>query len=354
MRNPRPIGRHVAIGILAWGLAGPTGSAAEQPLDIRTLCGPGPDYIGHNWVPIPGHSDLRTAEEICLAVPGALRVIANGPERYTGAFTRVYDCVSGTCTSNMTIPEPGCSGSCFCLDPGEGVEIVPSAATEMPINGCDTFSRIYVPPETRHQIISIPFDTFVTNANEFFVHAGYPTTGIQRPQMTRLDCVTGEVITCTAGGACAGFPLTPGEAYVVTFFYVSPEYNFTNPVACSPTAPPAADSCPIGDLGFLSQTAVGWSPPAACPLPLLYDAIRGDLSCLRGFCTQSITPVRRPCAGCLSLEENDGDTMAADLEDPAVGEGYWYEVRVDGGTWNAPAAPRHCADLDAMLGEGCP
>jgi hypothetical protein len=335
--------------------------AGAQTLFSRDLCAPGSGNIGHSWVSIPSQTTLRTPEAICLAVPGLLTVTQGYNDGATASRLWTYDCATGACSStNQPIPEPGCSeSSCFCVDPGDGVDVVPGAATVMPIDRCDTFQTVTIPAGFKSYLYSVPYDTFLVNGNDLARFLGLPDSGINRGTISRLNCATGAITVCTAGTAsCNAFLLEPGEAYRISYYTGAtfPGGSFTNATACSPVPAPAPDACPIGDLTFVDSDTFSWSPPAACPLPPLYDAIRGDLDCLRGFCTQSIVPLVSPCAGCALLENDDGiDSAADDASVPAMGSGYWYQARVEGGTWNAPGGGMNCTDWDFMLpAGGCP
>jgi len=339
--------------------AAATSPVRAQTLFTRDLCAPGAGNIGHSWVSIPSQTDLRTPEAICQAVPGLVTVAQGVDDSPLPSRLWTYDCATGACSSGQPIPEPGCTTStCFCVDPGDGIDVVPAAATSLPINRCDTFTPITLVPGFKSYLYSIPFDTFLATCADLVAYIGLPATGTQRATITRLDCATGTFSQLTAGTAsCAAVALVRGDAYRISYYLggVSPGYSFTNAVACTPIAPPAAASCPISDLAFLNASTFAWSAPAGCPLPPAYDAIRGDLDCLRGFCSQAITPLSYSCAGCTLLEDDDMlDTAAGDPAIPAVGAGYWYTARVDGGTWNPPAGMT-CSDWDFMLPPGgCP
>ena len=336
-----------------------TWAARAQTLFTRDLCAPGAGNIGHSWVSIPSQTDLLTPEAICQAVPGLVTVAQGINDGAVPSRLWTYDCATGACSSGQPIPEPGCTASsCFCVDPGDGIDVVPSAAATLPINRCDTFTPITLVAGFRSYLYSIPFDTFLATCADLVAYIGLPSTGAQRATITRLDCATGTFSLLTAGTVvCANTALVRGDAYRLSYYAggVSPGYTFTNAVACTPIAPPAAASCPISDLAFLDASTFAWSAPAGCPLPPAYDAIRGDLDCLRGFCSQAIMPLSYACAGCTLLEDDDMlDTAAGDPAIPAVGSGYWYTARVDGGTWN-PGAGMTCSDWDFMLpAGGCP
>jgi hypothetical protein len=340
-----------AAGLILVALSGPFTPTRADLLFTRDLCAPGAMRIGTSWVSLPYQSDMMTAEMLCLAIPLATTVSQNtgtNPPRYT------YDCAAGTCDSVGVIPEPGCAASaCFCIERGEGFEVVPSAATTFDINGCDTFQTVSLPAGLEY-MISVPYDTPLLTSNDLALHIGLPSSGLTRGTVTRTDCVTGALQTAAAGSTATMFALIPGEAYMVRFTSPTAGVTYTNPAACSPLEAPAADTCPIDDFGFTSSTTMTWTAPPGCLLPAMYDTIRGDLTCLRDFCTQSIAPLFDPCPTCFGLEDDGPDTTTVDLTVPPVGTAFWYLARVDGGTWNH-AGDMKCTDYDFMLaGSPCP
>jgi len=346
----------IVILLTVTGLATP---AVGQPLFTKDLCAVGQGNVGTNWVSLPMHTNMMTAEDLCAAIPLAITVAQGVNDTPNPSRRWVYDCATGICTSpTEPIPEPGCAAStCFCLERGEGVEVRPSAATTWDIERCDTFETITLPPGYRAYLLSIPYDTFLVTANDLAAHIDLPRTGgalVPKGTVTRVDCATGTVAVCTAGTtSCDTMLLASGEAYRVIYPSPSGGVAFVNPVDCSPDLSADPASCPIGDLAFVDQVAFGWTAPPGCPLRLLYDTIRGDLGCLRKSCVQGLPLLAPPCAGCLLLEDDDIDTAAGDTDLPAVGSGFWYHSRVEGGTWNA-TGPMLCSDLDQVLGIGCP
>ena len=103
------------------------------------------------------------------------------------------------------------------------------------------------------------------------------------------------------------------------------------PAPAAIEAPPPGP-CPIGDLVFVDKTTLTWTFPVACAFPPLFDVARGDLDCLRSGVRVSVS-----CELCLPGEESSGvDFVAVDPAVPLPGEGYWYLIRVDAATWNAP------------------
>lgn len=344
-----------AVSLLVLAFSGPFTSTRADLLFTRDLCADGEGRIGTSWVSLPFQSDMMTAEMLCLAIPPAATVSQGFYFETTSSPRYTYDCATGACTSALVIPEPGCSASaCFCIEHGEGVEVIPSVAMTFDINGCDTFQTVSLPAGFFTRLISIPYDTTLLTSTDLGRHIGLPLTGDPPGMILRIDCATGNGQTAYAGWPFNSFALTPGEAYVVTNPTSTVGLRYTNPAACSPIAAPAAATCPIGDLVFTSLTTMTWTAPPGCLLPPLYDTIRGDLACLRDFCTQSIAPLFDPCPTCLGLEDDALDTTTVDLTVPVVGTAFWYLARVDGGTWNHTGDMK-CTDYDPMLaGSPCP
>ena len=110
--------------------------------------------------------------------------------------------------------------------------------------------------------------------------------------------------------------------------------------------------CPISTLTFLDQTTLSCVVPGvACPLAPVHDVARGDLECLRLGCA-----LARSCDSPLAAREcaDPFDTMAVDMAEPALEEGYWYLVRVTGGTWDSPAPQQEDYDPVPPDITGCP
>src|SRR5262249_7478739 len=95
---------------------------------------------------------------------------------------------------------------------------------------------------------------------------------------------------------------------------------------CAPPLP-GPGLCPIDTLGFTNQSTLSWVGPVA-PCAAVFDLVRGDVDCLRA----SQAPVPSTCvvgftsAGVSCLL---GPPPDVDLDIPAIGEGYWYSVRVN-------------------------
>jgi hypothetical protein len=337
-------------GFLLLALSGGFSSLGAQPLQrTETLCGPaGAGQVGTNWISLASDGVIATAEQLCLAVtplPFSVAQVYPDPDgRYT------YDCAAGTCTSSGPVPEPDCTASsCFCVDPGEGVEIRASAdMSTLDVYGCDSLVTIDIPivagTSPSGALVSVPFNTFLSTANDLGLYFGLPSSGLSRGTVTSLDCETGEVSSCQVGTSlCIATSLVPGRAYRLNS-PTTATYSATNPVTCQPPGPPAS-ACPIDGLAVApsgGDNLLTWNPPAAgCALPLAYEVARFDPGCLVHYC--------KPCPGCVTL----GPTMDTTLTDTPPPGDWAYLVRVVGGTWNN-AGTSQCTDRDLMLGFGCP
>src|SRR5262245_21714913 len=117
--------------LIALVLAGIPSQEALAQLDTLDLCGDGAGNIGTNWISLPSLSDMTSAEDLCASIPGAITVSQGAVE--SGPFSTLrwsFDCATGACSSTQPVPEPGCAAStCFCVGPGEGIEVVTAAAT---------------------------------------------------------------------------------------------------------------------------------------------------------------------------------------------------------------------------------
>jgi hypothetical protein len=127
-------------------------------------------------------------------------------------------------------------------------------------------------------------------------------------------------------------------------------------VACPvipPVPAPAPAVCDMGSLVFTGPAALAWAFPAGCLLPATYDVARGDLECLLDGAGVG-TRVSESCdfgvpASCAIAAAGTGDAAV-----PALGEGYWYLVRVSTASWNDPTP--HGTDYDPVAPDitGCP
>jgi hypothetical protein len=319
-----------------------------QTLFTENLCG-----AGTTWMSLQSESVIMTAEQLCAAIgPTAVSVAEfypDGTARYT------YDCTLATtppCTSSTgTFPEPGCTTStCFCVDPGEGFEVVTSGPAVVAIDGCDSFVPINIPIGgpligSNGSLVSVPFNTTLQTFGDLGLYFGLPTRLGSMGRVTGIDCATQSVRTCSVGTAiCNSIPLVPGQAYRLES-PVAGIYGGTNPVACVPPSP-APGQCAVQNLlvtAIGNDNQIDWTAPAAgCLLPLDYEIARFDLDCLTHYC--------KHCASCtITGTVSSPITTFTDLSAPSnVG----YLVRVVNGTWNESGGG--CVNLDLLFAPGCP
>jgi hypothetical protein len=91
-----------------------------------------------------------------------------------------------------------------------------------------------------------------------------------------------------------------------------------------------AAPCLVEGLGFAEdESTLEWTMPSNDACPPSYDTGRGSLADLAATGTWT----EQTC-----LEDDDADTEADDAEIPADGGGFWYLVRVDDASWNAPGS----------------
>jgi hypothetical protein len=338
--RPRP-GFGLAL-LIAVGWNGGSVADTFPPITTVPLCGP-----GTNWLSLPTHSDMMTAADICAAVgPAADFVAQRFPD---GPGTYVYECATTACTPLAGGPtdEAGCpASSCFCVHPGEGFEVTTNSAVSLPIDGCDEFVSLTLPmlveAGVSGTLVSVPYSTFLINANDLGIYFGLTSSGLMRGTVTGFDCATGAFTSCNVGtAACESFTLVPGQAYRLKNT-VSGDLTALNPVTC---APPPATPCSMDSLAVASidgSNVLTWEAPAGCTLPLDYEVARGDLECLRHHCSN--------CLSCAILGTTAGTTLT---DDSPPSTPVWYLVRVIDGTWNG-TGPTQCTDRDIMFGLGCP
>jgi len=207
---------------------------AEPTIYCKNFC-PGPST---NWLSLPAVSCPRSAEDLCAEIP----LVSSVSQRYSNELEQyTYNCSTGACTttSSAPIPEPSsaCVSSCFCVDPGEGFEVVTTGASRYQIKGTDASVTYQGPAGT--YLISIPFHTPMVNAAALY-NAMAPNV----VSVTRLVC-PGVARQTWTGFSGVNFPLEPGTAYEAHF---SAPFSFNLPFTPSPPAapyPPCA--CPDND-----------------------------------------------------------------------------------------------------------
>ena len=135
----------------------------------------------------------------------------------------------------------------------------------------------------------------------------------------------------------AGAGLTSAWAQCSVFSNCPASLSLPLP-ACSS---PVATTCTLpGMLTFLDQTTMTW-PAAPVSCASTYDVAIGDLGCLHGTCSFEYS-------GPTCFIGNTAAQTAVHTVVPAVGEGYYYVVRVDDETWNG-SGTGECVDHDALV-----
>jgi hypothetical protein len=340
-------GRSAAGICLLLGISGILSPIDAQALFTENLCGP-----GTTWMSLPSESDIMTAEQLCQAIgPAAMSVAKFYPDG-TGRYT--WDCAS-TCTSSTGIPEPNCTSLCFCVNPGEGFEVVTSGPASFQINGCDSFVPINIPiiganpPPQYGSLVSVPFHTDLVTWNDLGTYYHLPSTFPRGRITTLINCGQASQ-NCDVGTVtCMTLLLEQGKAYRLQSPFTG-TYSNTNPVACIPPNPQPAQ-CPIKmntptSCGGTCQT-ISWTPPdPGCGTggPFTYEVARFDLSCLTHYC--------KKCASCVKLPQVTDPVNSVDDPAPPPDSGWLVRVIPDG-TWNEPPGGSQCVDLDLMFAQGC-
>jgi hypothetical protein len=145
------------------------------------------------------------------------------------------------------------------------------------------------------------------------------------------------LVAITALLAAAGAGLVPAWAQC------GPNTNCPATLATALPAcvPPVATPCTLpGMLTFTNQTTLSW-PAAPLGCTAAYDVAVGDLGCLHGTCSFEYS-------GPTCFVGNTALQSAVHALLPAVGQGYYYVVAVDGETWNG-SGPGECVNHDAIV-----
>jgi hypothetical protein len=300
-------------------------TAATLPYTMSLPCGQGAGLVGTYWISLPtgnpqiNGTPIATAEDLCATIPNAISVRQSLPASAGGGTTAArdwtYNCQTSACTPAALSPAPpesgACCGSCFCVQPGEGYEVVVSAASSFTVSGSDVPDLLRLAAGSLSFLISIPFDACPINANDLSVVLGMPQTGGLRGNIQALDGCTGAVASVPSGTAAAiSLTLQAGMAYRVRFPITTPPPRaYFNPVngdfdgdgvaSCSDNCPTVvnplqtnSDSDPRGDACDLCP---GVSDPAQvdtdgdgrgdicdnCPLSPNFNQTDGDID-LRG------------------------------------------------------------------------
>jgi uncharacterized repeat protein (TIGR01451 family) len=280
---------------LAAALGAGTARAATLPFTINFDCPAGAGDIGTYWISLPNNSPLKTAEALCGAIPNALEVAQKYPDSdypQEPFETYTYDCVNHTCTagawdafqSSPPPPESGCAtSSCFCIDPGEGIQVKVSAPSSLVVTGSETSDPISMAPVGYRYLVSVPYETNMVTwedlANAYSLH----TFGVDRGTIQSLDPCTGVYTSVRAGtSAAVAALLVPGVAYSIISDFIPA--TITNPTNADHDSDgdgisDALDTCTdidgdgFGDPGFPVNTC----PTDNCPtIPNPGQLVPGD------------------------------------------------------------------------------
>ena len=204
------------LALLWWCAASPYQIHVYGPLSCKVFTYAPATY----WISMPNDGPIRSAAELYAQLGGASSVV-HVKKMFPQTNTRTYD---GTCTNGEVAPACATSAfpsPCFCINPGEGVEVRLSATREFSVLGSEPQALIPLSaggvPET--YLISLPFRSALSTAQQLLQDLG-PTNVID---VRRMDPATGAVQVYRAQGPGTNFPLTPGEGYQVS---VRPGINF--------------------------------------------------------------------------------------------------------------------------------
>ena len=236
----RVSGDRFVFALLLLALAGGRGDAlaATLPFTENLTC------PGTWWISLPDSnptingSPVVTAEDLCALIPNAISVNQGYPVNGGGGTVSTrewtYDCQTAACTAGVLSPappEPGCCGSCFCVNPGEGIRVSISAASSFVISGTETPALLKMTGGSAQYIVSVPFNSCLTTWNDLGLAIGLPSTGFFRGTVLSFDSCTGAFTEATVGTAAAmSALLVPGKAYRIRWTDSLPHAYF-NPVA---------------------------------------------------------------------------------------------------------------------------
>jgi hypothetical protein len=218
----------------------------------------GPNY----WLSLPDSnptingSQVLTAEDLCASIPNAITVRQGYPTDGGGGTVSTrdwtYNCQTGACTPGILTPpppEPGCCGSCFCVNPGEGFIINGSGPSSFVVSGSELPELLRMPGKSEPYFVSVPFDTCLTTWNDFGLAMGLPSTGISRGTIQGVNRCTGVVSAPVIVGSSAAMTanLVPGDALKIRWTDSLPHAYF-NPVNGDfdfDGVPNCSDNCPM-------------------------------------------------------------------------------------------------------------
>jgi concanavalin A-like lectin/glucanase superfamily protein/beta-propeller repeat-containing protein/slime mold repeat-containing protein len=193
---------------------------------------------GEYWISLPVTSSVRKAEDLCALIPHAITIRQLFPDVF--GLWRTVNCFVTPPTCTPTNPEPGsCGSSCFCLDPGEAIQVRANQPTTFQIQGQDARVLITLPPGGERYLVSVPFCTDMRTWDDLAIAVGLPRTGPDRGIVTGRDGDTGIITNVFAGSPEAqSHNLVPGRAYRIEYTN-SLGTTFMNPVgSCGCCAAP--------------------------------------------------------------------------------------------------------------------
>ncbi len=163
-----------------------------------------------HWISLPAYSGIDSAEELFDFVPGASRVSKRFPHD-GGAESYSWDGTTCTLPNGDIGIEPGaelCQSACFCVEPGEGFEVVSNDPRRINIFGDDADTEVMLRMNQIY-LISLPQNSFVKKASMLL---GLLPDG---SRVSRRNC-DGTLTTYFEGSPpSANFDVRPGEAYEV-------------------------------------------------------------------------------------------------------------------------------------------
>ncbi|HKY31102.1 MAG TPA: hypothetical protein VJV23_01110 [Candidatus Polarisedimenticolia bacterium] len=207
---------------------------------------------GTHWIALPTSTGILKAEDLCATLGPAVTSVAQIFPDGTGQFT--WQC-SGSCSG---APEAGsCGSSCFCIDDGEGYEIVTTGPVSTQIFGRDDAVTIALPAGGDTYLVSPPCVSSAFSARRFL--DAIPGGNLSTTDLTGRDGCTGGTSTMAGSQLTQGFSLQPGRAYRLRVGHTS-GLTYANPVNPSPAGPPPM-LMPQTQTYCISGTSdgVGWS-----------------------------------------------------------------------------------------------
>jgi hypothetical protein len=244
------------------GFTNAGGLAANYIARWKPTCPPCPSCgiqlpcAGTNWIALPTSSSMHRAEDLCDALgPAATSVSQFFPD---GAGRYTWTCPTGPCTSASGQAEPGtCNSACFCIDDGEGYEVVTTGATSVQLYGNDESRTIYLPSGGTDYLVSPPCLSTATTARQFLDLV--PGGNLATTTLTGRDECTGLVFSFAGNAPGPGFTLVPGRAYRLKFGNTTGA-SYLNPANATPATSPnllnpqVRLACITG-----SSNNIGWS-----------------------------------------------------------------------------------------------